>query len=576
MRRKLDGLVGALLAALVVTGCTTLPTEGPVHTRTDDGSDTVNEAPYFSPPGPAEGADPEAIVNGFLLAVQANPPSTAVARSFLTDDAKAVWKPAAGTVVYDNATLSAHGDQVRARLSGAHRLDPSGGWRGGSTSSVLDLGFGLVQQHGQWRIANPPSALPVPSSYFRSLYAPYTLYFYDRTGTVLVPTQIYLPRGQQVASNLVRGLLDGPGPDLGRITQEAEGPSGGLVGPVVTNEEGIAEVPFSPDVQRLSAGDLHRLVVQLAWTLSQVPGIIRLRVTADGVPVTLPGGRSDVSVVGRLDYDPVSAPPGDVVALSGGRVVTVSATGVHPAAGPLGRTGYSMRSIAHSSVEHQYAAVSGNGARVYEAGDDASGTVRTVLSGGSDLLRPVYDRFGRLWVLDATRAGAVVHVISSGRDRVVAVPGISGRPVTSFTVTRDGARLVAGASSPESSLVVADILRAERGRVVRVLRAEPLDADGLDAGPVLDLGQSSGTAVSVLTRTASGTRRILPVQLDGSPGFGDGTSDAIPQPLDVLLVSPDPSVGRQAVSADHELLEPSSPGQWVRIAADILTASYPQ
>ncbi|MFL6061066.1 MAG: LpqB family beta-propeller domain-containing protein [Marmoricola sp.] len=581
MTHRRGGLAAltAFLAALVVTGCTTLPTSGSVHTRTGDSSDSVNQAPYFTPPGPAAGADPSAIVEGFLLAIQANPPSTAVARSFLVDDAKATWKPAAGTIVYDSSTLTAHGTQVQARLAGAHRLDPSGGWRGGSTSSALDLSFHLVQQHGQWRIANPPASLPVLASYFRSLYAPYTLYFYDRTGTVLVPTQIYLPRGEQVASNLVRGLLDGPGSDLGRITGRAVRPSGGLVGPVVTNDEAVAEVPFSPEIQRLSRTDLHRLVMQLAWTLSQVPGITRLRLTADGVPVAISGGRSDISLVGHLDYDPVSAPSSDVVAISGGKLVTVASDGsVRPVAGPLGGVGYSMRSVAHSITEHQYAAVSGNGARLFEASDyigGATGTVRTVLSGASNLLRPVYDRFGDLWVLDATRSGAVVHLISGGHDRVVRVDGISGRRISSFTVTRDGARLVAGASSPQTSVVVSGILRADRGRVVRVLRAETLDTDGLEAGPVLDVGQDSGTTIAVLTRTPSGTRRILPVQLDGAPGFGRSTPDAIPQQLISLLVTPDPALGPQAVSADHELLVPNALGQWVRLAGDILTAAYP-
>ncbi|MFL6061566.1 MAG: hypothetical protein ACJ72E_10065, partial [Marmoricola sp.] len=122
---------------------------------------------------------------------------------------------------------------------------------------------------------------------------------------------------------------------------------------------------------------------------------------------------------------------------------------------------------------------------------------------------------------------------------------------------------------------VSGILRADRGRVVRVLRAETLDTDGLEAGPVLDVGQDSGTTIAVLTRAPSGTRRILPVQLDGAPGFGRSTPDAIPQPLISLLVTPDPALGPQAVSADHELLVPNALGQWVRLAGDILTAAYP-
>ena len=92
-------LLGALVAVLLAAGCSTLPTSGEVHTQRDGAADGPQQVPYFAPPGPAPGADRESIVRGFLLATQANPPSTSVARSFLTDQAKITWKPA-GTLVY--------------------------------------------------------------------------------------------------------------------------------------------------------------------------------------------------------------------------------------------------------------------------------------------------------------------------------------------------------------------------------------------------------------------------------------------------------------------------------------------
>jgi hypothetical protein len=580
LRARLLALLGSVVLGVgSLAGCTTLPDSGAVHTRAD--SDAADQVPYFSPPGPVRGADPASVVDGFLLAIQANPPSTAVARSFLADEAKATWKPVQGTTVYDNSVLSADGSEVRARLTGAHQLDQRGGWLGGSTSTTADLGFSLVQQHGDWRIVNPPASLPVPISYFRSLYAPYTLYFYDRTGTVLVPTRVYLPRGEQIASNLVRGLLAGPGPDLARWTRSAVRPGTGLEGSVLTNEDGLAEVPFGPEIQRLSAPDLHRLVVQLAWTLRQVPGITALRVSADGVAITAPGGAAEVNLSGGLEYDPVSAPSTEALALDGGRVVRLGNGGPVPVDGPLGRAGFSLRSVAGSVGSHRIAAVSGNGVRLYVAPDvGATGAtkVRPVLDAGTDLLRPEYDRFGRLWVLDATRAGAVVHVLAGGRDRVVPVPGITGRRVGSFFVTRDGARLVAATTGPDNpSLLVAGIMRAgAAGAVVKVLRAARVDVPGVDLGTVLDVGQDSATTAAVLTRSASGTRRIITVELDGSPGDQGGTPDPVSDPLVSLLVDPDPDLPRRAVSADGRLLELSGTGQWLRVASDVLTASYAQ
>ena len=124
-RRTAAALVGLALVA-VVTGCTTLPTYGPVHTRADSASSTDTAVTYFVPPGPGAGDDPQTIVRGFLLAMQANPPGTAVAREFLTDRARTTWRPVVGTVVYDTTTIAGSGSQVEVALHGVHTLDGRG------------------------------------------------------------------------------------------------------------------------------------------------------------------------------------------------------------------------------------------------------------------------------------------------------------------------------------------------------------------------------------------------------------------------------------------------------------------
>ena len=73
------------------------------------------------------------------------------------------------------------------------------------------LDFHLVSEHGQWRIDNPVNALVVRTSFFESSFARFNLYFYDQTGRVLLPDPVFIPRGEQTATNLVRGLLAGPG-----------------------------------------------------------------------------------------------------------------------------------------------------------------------------------------------------------------------------------------------------------------------------------------------------------------------------------------------------------------------------
>jgi len=577
--RCVGAVLVALAAALLSTACSTLPTSGSVQTRPDAPVGPDDSAPYFVPAGPVAGADRDTVVRGFLLAVQANPQSTSVARSFLSDRTRNTWKPDHGTVVYATSTLESSGSQVQARLSGAHRLDARGRWLGGTAAVPVTLPFRMVRENGEWRIDNPPRMLPIPTSYFRSLYVPYTLAFFDRTGEVLVPTRVYLPRGEQVASNLVRSMLAGPGGHLARSTRNAFPPGTSLDLAVVVDASGIAEVPLNPEVRLLSPPDLYRAVVQLTWALRQVQGITGLRVTIDGVALPLVNGRTDVGLDEGREFDPITADGLDAVGVVEGRIVYLRAGISTPVAGPLGAKGFAMRSVARSVSRGQFAAVAANGRRVFVApgsGATEPGRVRTAIDGASNLLPPVYDRFGGLWVVDATPSGAVVHLVTGSTDRIVRVPGISGRRISSFTVTRDGARFVAGLPNAPAVLV-SDLVRDENGRVGRTTPAAITRIEGPAKGPVLDVAQATSTAVSVLMRSASDDFEIAIVEVDGSPGDPDVPDwDPLPERVTTLLDGPDPDLKLQALTPNGRLYELTANGRWVRAFTGVRAAAYPQ
>lgn len=574
-------VLGLALLVLVLCGCSTLPVSGQVRTDPAGSGEATNQAPYFAPPGPGPDDTPDQVVRGFLLAMQANPPSTAVARSFLSSRAKATWRPGQGTIVYDAATVEGSGSRVTARLRSAHRLSTHGVWLDGTDSTTTTLQLSLVQQGGHWRIDNPPNVLAIPASYFSSLFVPFNLYWFDRTGSVLVPTKVYVPRGEETATNLVRGLLAGPPPAQQPVAVNAFPAQAALDFAVVVNDAGIAEVPLGPAVLRLAPADLNRLVVQLAWTLRQVPGIDRLRITVDGAPVPLSDGRIDVSVGVGSDYDPLASSQRDLLVLSDGRLVRDDGdTGV-PAGGPFGAAGYSLRSLAWNPDEQLVAAVASNGRRVFVAPDRGSRSasrVRSVFDGGTDVLRPAYDRFGGLWLVDRTRSGAVVHVVRNGRDRVVAVPGVSGRKVSAFTVTRDGASFVAVLASGTNPVVeVSELVRTPAGRVVSATPARALLVSGADLGPATDVNQNGATSVAVLTRPSAGNDQIVYVELDGSPGpqltEGTGAPDSVPAALSGVVTSPDPALPLRVVSADGRLFTYVDTGTWSRSAIPAVSAA---
>ena len=296
------------LCALVSAGCATLPESGAVHTAAADRPDRPQDAPYFNPPGPVKDASPSAIVNGFMVAMQANPLSTSVARTFLSERARRAWQPNRGTVVYDAFEVQQTRDGANVRLADIRRLDARGGWRGGSPGASATLDTRLVSERGQWRIDNPPDALVVPTSFFDRSFARFNLYFYDQTGRTLLPDPVFIPRGEQTATNLVRGLLTGAGRGLAPVTRSALPSRTDLDLSVVVTESGVAEVPLSREILQVSVNELDRAADQLAWTLRQVPGITRVRITAAGAPVPLRDGQIDVPVTSGEEFDAGGAP----------------------------------------------------------------------------------------------------------------------------------------------------------------------------------------------------------------------------------------------------------------------------
>ena len=469
-RRKqlLLGAFAWLLALSVLSGCATLPESGPVHRQAADEPDRPQDAPYFTPPGPAKDGSPAAIVSGFLVAMRANPLSTSVARSFLTERARSAWKPDRGTIMYEAFTVEPTTEGAEVRLADTHRLDERGGWLGGPPGRSETLDIQLVSEGGQWRIDNPVNALVVPTSFFDRSFARFNLYFYDQTGRVLLPDPVFIPRGEQTATNLVRGLLAGPSSILAEISRSALPSRTDLDLSVVVTESGVAEVPLTREVLRASPVEISRAVDQLAWTLRQVPGIERVRITVGGAPVPLSGGRIDAPVTSGSEFDAAGPPNAELWGLRGGRVIELSGAGT-ATSGPLGRPGYSMRSLAVSESPRKTAAVSGDGTTVFVApaeGGDASTPVTRPVVGGTDILRPSYDMFGDLWLIDRTSDGARVIVVSGGQVRRLRVPDVTGAEVVAFSIARDGSRLaVAYAGSRGPSVRVTDILRTDEGIV---------------------------------------------------------------------------------------------------------------
>lgn len=593
VRVRVRGLVLALVLAVGVdlgaAACVRLPHDGPVRAvgvQDDPGDESLYD---YTPPGPLPGLERAPLVENFLTAMTATPLSTYVARQFLTTASSRSWVPERGTVIYGSQQLvDGPRGTVVLRLRDVAELDSRGTWRGDPTGGRgRSYRLRLVKEDGQWRIKNPPDRLFIPRPHFDTRYEQYFLYFPDPSGQVMVPEPVYVPRGRQTPTLLVAGLLKGPEPGL-RGTERTSFPrSAALDGlSVPVSRDGTAEVPLGRRVLQADADQLDVVRAQLAWTLAQVPGVRRMRVTVDGSPVDVPHSRDDVGVDGFTEFDPsVAWASSALFGLRGGRMVTLGSGREDRVSGPFGALPLGLRSVAVDLLGQHVAGVSADGRRVLEADRDGvpgrrptRADVRTVYAGGTDVLRPGYDLYGQLWLLDRTPAGARLSVVRAGTSRPVEAPGLSGADVRRVELSRDGTRLVSLVQGPRGQRVLVNrVHRDDKGRVLGLGLPRALDL-GPAGGRVLDLAWRTPASVAVLLSPATGSSQVDVVKVDGSSRIADLTTD--PELFHGravrLVTAPARGTPLYVETASGRLYSLSASGQWRRstIAAGLRAPTF--
>jgi hypothetical protein len=532
-------LLGLLLAVTLDVGasaCVRLPQDGPVRSvaaQDDAGDESLYD---FTPSGPLPGLERVPLVDNFLTSMTATPLSTYVAREFLTASSSRSWVPERGTVVYGTQQLvNGPNGTVVLRLHDVVELDSRGTWRGDPTGGRgRDYRLRLVKENGEWRIQNPPDRLVIPRAHFDARYEQYLLYFPEQSGQVLVPEPVYAPRDRQTPTLLVAGLLKGPEPAL-QATERTFFPKGSALDgiSVPVSRDGTAEVPLNHQVLDADDKQLNLVYAQLAWTLGQVPGVKRLQVTVDGTPVDVPHSRDDVGVDGFTEFDPsVAWASSALFGLRDGRVVTLGSGGEDRISGAFGTLPLGLRSIAVDLLGQHVAGVSGDGSRVVESDRDGvpgrpatRDDVGTVYAGGVDVARPVYDLYGQLWLVDRAASGARLSVVRAGTARTIDAPGISGADVTTFSLSRDGTRLVALVRRGGRDVVLVSRVRRDvKGRVLGVGAPHRLDL-GRTTGRVRDIAWRTPASLAVLVAPTPDSSQVEVVKVDGSSSAANLSTD---------------------------------------------------
>lgn len=552
-------LAAVLATAVLLSGCTGLPESGPVLDAGARSSVDQDRASDINVVPPTPGMTASAVVNGFLDAVTASPTRVDIAKQFLTVAAATEWEPEAGTITYsDRQQPRDERRHVSVRLIGAERLDRSGAFVGRLSGSESTLQLDLAVEDGEYRIEDPPDALVVPRSWFNQRYRAASLYYFDPSGRILVPQPVYVQRGDQLASNLVSRLIQGPGPELGRLTRSYL-PTG--LDPRVSVDvtvDGVAEVDLGGESGPISAAASERLLAQLAWTLRQQPAVRSLRVRVGGAAVRGPDGEEVYQIDEADPYDTNGPRPSlDLYAVQDGRLAVGNGNELDPVEGPFGDD-VAVRAGA-PNIDGTRAAVVGLQGRsmlLAELAEEVDGepTRARLVVRGTDLLTPGWDFADRIWVVDRTAAGAVVHVVDGG-DRVIDVSGVSGADVRSFLVSRDGTRFVAVVRRADrDELRVGRVETNELGAVVGIRSTRQIEVDpGLDV-LIDDIAWTSPTTLALLTPIESDRiYEVRTIGVDGSPSSAESLPTRVVGPVLGLAGSPVTDLPTFVVTPDNRV-----------------------
>ncbi len=458
-RRAAVALVTAVMTLLSACGGG-LSTSSAIEPGLEVGSVQENEIRVEASPI-RPGASPQEVVEGFIRAAAASDDRYQAARSYLTPEAAAGWRPDTSVVVFGNEsvldTRTAGPLAVTATATATARVDDTGRYREAPGNSKVEVSFRVGQREGEWRITQLPKNFGtwLSNSDFLRLYDPFRIYFMSASERRLVPDVRWLPLGTGLATRLARSLLSGP-PEYLTGAVRSDVPTGTrLAVDAVTIASGTATVDLTATRLASDPAQRQNLGAQFLATVTQAPGVDRVALQLQGADLRVPGFDGPLDSLSALGFATPSVPEVKPVLRIGSALVPVSpaqvgAPGERPDAPPAA-------ALPTLQPGWAYPALSRTGAEVAAVGGDRAQLARwrgktrvQVLTFGSQLTRPTYDNLDLLWVAGRDGDTTKVWVVDAAADladatksglRALAAPWLADRRVVSLRVSPDGQRL---------------------------------------------------------------------------------------------------------------------------------------
>lgn len=539
--RRLVRALPAALAAGLLAACVAIPTSGPV--TAGDGEVLEQDRVVVLAQGPQADADPTGIVDGFLLAAEAELTSDFdVTRDFLAADERSEWDPGAGTIVASGSKVEQTGDaQVTVSLAVTGKVDADGRYTEAPAGAVETLRYELVQDvRGDWRIAHAPDLVVVNTRRFEQQFRAATLYFLTLDKTMLVP-EVRWFRDHNVPTAVVRALLAGPSPWL-RDAVTTVVPTGTALKPeAVSVEQGVAEITLEP-ARLVQQAERGLLLAQLEASLRPL-GLTTLHVRAGSGGALLEGAPATLA----------APDPGDLELLVDGQTLSLADGSPVPAHGVGAVAGTAPRSAARSAEGNVRVALAEPGTLVAVPVGDAP--QRELLSTAGTLAAPSVDRYAWVWTARSATTARVEAVRLDGTLVELTADWLVGRSVHAVRVSRDGTRIAIVSEGPDGvTLDVAGVVRDDEGVPLTI---GPSVRAGASLTPTASLVWVDEVTLGVLAKGDAGpVPYLVPVS---------GSSTPLPAVADAVELAADRGERSLYVVTESGALLRHQGGTWVAV-----------
>jgi hypothetical protein len=486
-------LGAALAAALALTGCAGIPTGGSVGTF-EIGDDTADDKLLTLADGPQDGQSPAEILAGFLAAQRAPQNNYGTARLFLADEFRTEWVPTALVRVSDSPMVAqpdGADDRLRIDASVQAVVDATGVYTELQRSELQPLEYEFaLDDRGEWRISAAPEGTVISSRGFERSFIAYPLYFFDPSGTALVPDVRWFPDTAARAERIVRQLLAGPAPWYQNGVLITSFPTGTKLDSGVTIEGGTATVGLSAETAAQDADTRWRMQQQLRLSLSALGEVKAVQMTAGGFPIEVSGGKTAESSF-LAKPDPLGLAEGGFGYLTASTVDPVP--GISDAVqqlAPLGATlGRDAQAAAVRTAQGVWLVTAGKAPVLVDA--------------RAGLIDPSIDARGFVWTAVGDHADSIRAIDPAGGVHEMPAPNLDGT-ILAAKVSRDGARLLIatqGVGGP--ALTIAGIVRDGDG--VPTGFGDPLSLP-IASTSLIDASWVDSSTVAALSRDDDETR----------------------------------------------------------------------